>query len=182
MSRGVVLWPDEVTTAAVRGLWETLTAGGIPTLATLSHGRHWPHVSLTVADDLPIEPTLAAVGAVPAEPIGLRIDAVGIFPPAGTLFLACLVHEHLLAEHRRVHDVVAPLAHKPWPYYRPGRWTPHITISQSLTPDQIAAALPAVMAALPLEGSLDSGGVEDGTTGDRWPTPPARVDPGGPRL
>jgi 2'-5' RNA ligase len=170
VTRGVVLWPDEATVVAVRQMWEMLAAHDLPTLATLSHRRHRPHVSLTVAEDLPIQPALAALGAVPTRAIGLRIDAVGVFPPAGTLFLACVVHEDLLTEHRRVHDSVAPLALRPWPYYRPGSWTPHITISQSLSTDQLAIALPAVLARLPLEGSLERGGVEDGTTGQRWPT------------
>jgi hypothetical protein len=38
------------------------------------------------------------------------------------------------------------------------------------TPEQLARALPAVLACLPLEGVLAHGGVEDGPTGEHWPT------------
>jgi hypothetical protein len=64
------------------------------------------------------------------------------------------------------------LAVDPWPYYRPGAWTPHVTTCRALTDAQLASALPVVLDALPIEGWLDAGGVEDGTTGERWPAPP----------
>jgi hypothetical protein len=52
MSRGVVLWPDDDTARAVTEVWAALEAAGIPTLASHTHRRHRPHVSLVVADDL----------------------------------------------------------------------------------------------------------------------------------
>lgn len=44
-----------------------------------------------------------------------------------------------------------------------------MTLARALTPDQLAATIPLVAAALPIRGSLASGGVEDGGTGERWP-------------
>lgn len=170
MSRGVVVWPDPATSAAIRAIWDELAAQDLPSLATRTHRRHQPHCSLTVAENLPVEEALAAVGAVPARPLRLRVESVGVFPNMGTLFLAPVVNPELLAEQRRVHSAVAPHAQQPWPYFEPGAWTPHITLAWSLTADELAVAIPLVLARIPITGTLDQGGVEDGTTGDNWPT------------
>jgi len=170
MSRGILLWPDDAASGAVRAIWERLAERGLPSLATHTHRLHRPHVSLVVAEDLPVAATLAAVGVVPARPIPLSIVSAGIFP-GGVLYLTCVVTPELLAEQRRVRDLVMPLARDPWPYFEPGGWTPHLTSALELTPAQVAEALPVVLGALPISGWHDLGGLEDGTTGERWPTP-----------
>jgi hypothetical protein len=85
------------------------------------------------------------------------------------VFLACVPNEVLLAEQVRVHDAVRSLAVDPWPYFGAGSWTPHITTGWALPDAEFAAALPIVLASLPITGWLDRGGVEDGTTGEYWP-------------
>jgi len=169
VSRGVVLWPDPATSATVRQIWDELAARDLPSLATHTHRRHQPHCSLTVAEDLPVDDALAAVGSVPARPLRLHIESVGVFPNMGTLFLAPVVTEELLEEQRRVHSRVAPHAGQPWPYFEPGAWTPHITLAWSLTADELAVAVPLALAHLPIIGAFDLGGVEDGATGESWP-------------
>ncbi len=171
MSRGVVLWPDEKTAAVVRGLWDALSARGLPSLSTHTHRQHQPHCSLTVAEGLPADQALDALGVVPSRPIPLLIGSVGVFPPQGALFLACVANQALLGEQRRVHLAVVPLALEPWPYFEFDAWVPHITLSMGMTSDQLATAIPLVMDRLPLMGTFDHGGVEDGTTGENWPAP-----------
>jgi hypothetical protein len=168
MSRGVVLWPDNFASSRIRDLWQMLAARGLSSMATHTHKLHQPHVSLIVAEDLPVIAVLEAVGSVPPEPIPFRIEAVGVFP-GGFLFLACVANEALLAEQRRVHNAAEPFAVKPWPYFRPGTWTPHITTGWALSDEQLAAALPVLLTALPIHGCFDHGGVEDGTTAEHWP-------------
>jgi hypothetical protein len=168
----VVLWPDGPTAGVVRDLWDALGDRGLPSLATHTHRRHRPHCSLSVAEELPADEALAAVGAVPCEPIPFVAESVGVFPPHGAVFLACVANQRLLGEQRRVQRAVAPLAVRPWPYFEPDAWVPHITLAMAMTPDDLAVALPVVMEALPLVGTFDRGGVEDGTTGERWPAPP----------
>jgi hypothetical protein len=80
-----------------------------------------------------------------------------------------VVTPEFLDEQRRVHSAVAPHAQQPWPYFEPGAWTPHITLAWSLTPDELAVAVPLVLAQIPIAGTFDCGGVEDGTTGEDWP-------------
>jgi hypothetical protein len=43
---------DDQADAAVRSLWRTLSGAGLPSLATLTHRRHRPHVSLAVCESL----------------------------------------------------------------------------------------------------------------------------------
>ena len=170
MSRGVVLWPDAEAGRAVRDLWDVLTERGLPSLATHTHRLHQPHVSLTVGEHLPAREALSALGCVPAAPIPLQVEAVAVFP-GGHLILPVVVNQGLLDEQRRVHDAVDAVMVDPWPYYRPGAWMPHITLGMSYSPDQLALALPLVLASLPVEGHLDHGGVEDGSSGENWPAP-----------
>lgn len=89
----------------------------------------------------------------------------------GTLFLAPVVTTDLLAEQHRVHTAVAPYADQPWPYFEQGAWTPHITLAWSLDADQLAVAVPLVLAYIPTTGTFERGGVEDGDTGEHWTAP-----------
>jgi hypothetical protein len=170
VSRGIVLWPDSTTSWAIRDLWEALATQGLPSMATHTHGRHEPHVSLIVADHLPVNASLGAVAPVPRQPIRLLIEAAGVFP-GDFLFLACVANKELLDEQRRVHQAIRPLVVDPWPYFEPGTWTPHVTTGWELTRQQLAESLPLVLDHLPIAGWLDRGGVEDGTTGENWTSP-----------
>jgi hypothetical protein len=167
MSRGVVLWPDQTSSQTIRDLWNLLADHGVPSMASHTHRLHQPHVSLIVAEHLPVRAALDAVGPVPPRPIRLLIEAAGVFP-GGFLYLAVVPSAELLDEQRRVHEAVRSLAIEPWPHFEPGIWTPHITTGWALTDEQVAEALPLVLDCLPIEGSLDTGGVEDGGTGERW--------------
>lgn len=165
----MVLWPDELSRLAVRGVWEDLAARGLPSQGSHTHRLHQPHVSLAVAEDLAVEEVLGLVGTVPARPIRLRVESAGVFP-GGVLFLACVMHQGLLDEQRRVHDTVEPVLLDPWPYFEPGSWTPHITCAMGCPPERMGEALSVLLSRLPIEGSLDRGGIEDGTTGENWPS------------
>ena len=165
-----MLWPDSATGATIRQLWTLLSDHGLPSMATHTHRLHRPHVSLIVAADLPAVEVLTALGPLPSEPIPLRIEAAGVFPE-GFLFLVCVANVALVAEQRRVHEATEKLAVEPWPYFQPGTWTPHITTGWALNNEQLFASLPFVLEALPIHGWLDQGGVEDGTTGEKWCAP-----------
>jgi 2'-5' RNA ligase len=171
MSRGVVLWPDERVAGVVRELWSALERSGLPSLATHTHRLHQPHCSLSVAEELPLARALDAVGVVPSQRVPLLVGSVGVFPPNGALFLACVANKPLLSEQHRVHRALASLAVRPWPYFEFHAWVPHITLSMGMTSEELAKAIPLVMDRLPITGTFDHGGVEDGTTGEHWPAP-----------
>lgn len=170
-----MLWPDHDSGRRIRGLWDSLASLGLASMATHTHRLHQPHTSLIVADDLPVSAALRAVASVPAERIRLEVSAAGVFP-GGTLFLVCDPNAALLQEHHRVHEALRPVAVGPWTHFTPGRWTPHITVGMGLSAQQLAAALPLVLNRLPIEGWFDNGGVEDGTTGENWPSPKRRPE------
>jgi hypothetical protein len=167
----VVLWPEARAATGVRELWDALSDRGLPSLSTHTHRLHQPHCSLSVAEELPADEALAAVGVVPSQPIPLLVGSVGVFPPNGALFLACVANETLLSEQRRVHRALAPLAVQPWSYFEFNAWVPHITLSMGMTSEELAMAIPLVIDRLPIMGTFDHGGVEDGTTGESWPAP-----------
>jgi 2'-5' RNA ligase superfamily len=168
MSRGVVLWPDEETTRAVTSIWRALLARDIPSLASHTHGRHQPHVSLVVGEGLSPHEVLEVLPALPWEPLRLVLNSAGVFP-GGVLFLACVPTVPLLEVQRSVHRLVVPLTERPCAYSIPDIWTPHVTISFGLSGEQLGRALPLVLEHLPIEGWLAGCGVEDGDSGDRWP-------------
>lgn len=92
-----MLWPDSTTNQVIQDLWAVIEAQGVPSMATHTHRLHQPHVSLIVAEHLPVSVSLEAVGPVPRQPIKLLIEAAGVFPD-GFLFLACVANSDLLDE------------------------------------------------------------------------------------
>jgi hypothetical protein len=169
MSRGIVLWPDPETSAAVRALWQELTAAGLPSLETHTHRLHQPHVSLVVAEDLDVQAASAAVGVVPAKPIPCRASVAGFFP-GGVMLLPLVASAALLDEQIRVSTALEGLATGRWPHTQPGVWMPHMTCAYGITADQVDSAVTIALKYLPLTGYLTIGGVEDGTTGEQWPS------------
>ena len=101
-----------------------------------------------------------------------HVESVSVFPPNGALVLAVVANQALLVEQRRVHQAIAPIAQQPWPYFEPDGWVPHITLTPRLSPPEFTTAIPLITQHLPLHGTFNRGGVEDGTTGESWPAPP----------
>jgi 2'-5' RNA ligase len=124
-----------------------------------------------VAEELPADEALDAVGVLPSQRIPLLVGSVGVFPPDRALFLACVANQPLLSEQRRVHRALAPLSVRPWPFFEFNAWVPHITLSMGMTADELATAIPVVVTRLPIFGAFDHGGVEDGTSGENWQAP-----------
>ncbi len=166
MAHAIEMFFDARADAAVRALWQQLADAGLPSLATRTHGRHRPHVSLTVAESLdradlaPVQSALA--GQLPT----VLLDVLGTFPGTeGALFLGAVVTGDLLTLHARLHQALAgqPVTH--WPYYRPGRWVPHCTLAQGLGRDEIATAFRLLHGYQPIRARVSSVGVTDTRTG-----------------
>jgi 2'-5' RNA ligase len=170
MAHAVEMFFDKHADAAVRALWRRLAAAGLPSLATRTHRRHRPHVSLTVTESLdqadlaPLRMALAGHG--PA----LQLTVLGTFPGSeGVLFLGAVITEDLLALHSRVHQALAgqPVTH--WPVYLPGRWVPHCTLAQQLGSDEIATAFRLLRGYQPVTARVTSAGITDTATGALTP-------------
>jgi 2'-5' RNA ligase superfamily len=166
MAHAIEMFFDEQADAAVRALWQQLATAGLPSLATRTHRRHRPHVSLTVTESLD-QADLAPVRSALAGPLpAVLLDALATFPGSeGALFLATVVTADLLTLHTRVHQALSgqPVTH--WPYYLPGRWVPHCTLAQGLGRDEIAAAFRVLHGYQPIAAQVTSAGITDTMTG-----------------
>ncbi|MCK2237796.1 MULTISPECIES: 2'-5' RNA ligase family protein [unclassified Crossiella] len=168
MADALEMFFDPEADTAVRGLWRRLEQAGAPSLATLTHRRHQPHISLAVAAQIPAKARaeLRADLALLAMP-GLWLHNVGAFATSeNVLMLAAVVDAELLAVHSAVHDVLAGRVKHPSAYYLPGSWVPHCTLAQGVTGAELAAGFAAVHPYEPIRASVAAIGVVDTRTGE----------------
>lgn len=64
---------DGEASRRIRALWDALAAAGVPSLRDLTHGKHRPHLSVAVADELDAAAVTSALAGMPAAP-PLRLD------------------------------------------------------------------------------------------------------------
>jgi hypothetical protein len=161
---------EEHADAAVRQLWHRLTEAGLASLATRSHARHRPHVSLTVTSGIDVA-HLDAVADVVADSVDqplprLSLSSLGTFAgDGGVLFLGAVVTAPVLALHTRVCDVMREQGLGQWSHYLPGAWIPHCTLAMGLPPAEIASAIRLLADFRPIDAQVVEVGVTDTTTG-----------------
>lgn len=161
---------DGEAEAAVRALWKRLADAGLPSLATRTHRRHRPHVSLTVAKSL-AQTDLSQLRAVlMAQQPTLKLYVLGTFPGSeGALFLSVVVTAELLAFHTEVHAALAGQPVEHWPYYQPGSWVPHCTLAEGLTNSEAGEAFGLLFGHEPITATVTSAGIKDTRTGEITP-------------
>ena len=149
-------------------MWGNLEARGLRSMATTTHGRHRPHVSLAVAEDM--SPAHADVAAEPlreATDLALRLGSVAVFPGRqGVLYLSVVPTMRLLRLHREIHARLLGAGVETLRHYLPDAWVPHCTLAQGLTPDQIPIAVRAVQRLRLIAGDASSAGMVDTESGD----------------
>ncbi len=160
------MYVDDQADAAVRRLWLLLADAGLPSLATRTHRRHRPHVSLAVAESL-ADADLAALRPVLNAPRpALHLYVLGTFPGGeGALFLGVQVTAELLAFHAEVHAALASQPIRQWAYYLPGNWIPHCTLAEGLDRAETARAFGLLAGYQPVSATVTSVGVKDTATG-----------------
>jgi 2'-5' RNA ligase len=118
---------DSETGAAVDGLWRELADAGIS--ADMLALNYPPHLTLIVMEDeglaRTLEPALASLA--PMAPRELTLGDVVTFAKTDVVYIGLDGDlTQLLALHRAVCDLLPADAVRP--YYRPGVWTPHVTL------------------------------------------------------
>jgi 2'-5' RNA ligase len=110
--------------APIQTMLDLLAARGIAD-DRIRLGYH-PHVTLGLYPDDADETTLQArLGALSGPAVELSVPALGVFPgPPAVLYAAPCPSAALLALH-----AACASAH---PHYQPGRWMPHITLSEAV--------------------------------------------------
>lgn len=168
MAYAIELFFDKQADTAVRRLWHRLAASGLPSLETLGHCRHRPHVTLTVLEtaQLPAVPDVEDLLDVRRVPL-LRFSALGTFGDGGgVLFLAPVVTAPLLAVHARLNDVLQEQGIVQWTHYLPGSWVPHCTLAMDLTPAELSTAASLLTGFPQIQAEVAEVGITDTATGD----------------
>jgi 2'-5' RNA ligase len=163
LAYAIELFFDAATDAAVRAVWRELGHKGVPVPAIGSDAR--PHVTLAVYGRL--DAALAAerlgVYAARVDPFRMTLAFLGLFPPSeheAVVFAGPTVTADLLAAHARVGTLLDGVASSPHPYYLPGRWVPHCTLTQHCPPDRVGEVIEICRALpLPLDGRIEAIGV-----------------------
>jgi 2'-5' RNA ligase len=166
VAHAIEMYFDDLADASVRKLWRALADAGLPSLATFTHRRHRPHVSLTVAGSLAGADLTHLRSVLRAHQPTLQPYVLGTFPGSGgALFLGVPVTTELLAFHADVHAALAAQPVDHWPHYLPGNWVPHCTLAEGLGKDEASAAFGLVYGYEPITATIASAGIKDTTTG-----------------
>ncbi|MER6003854.1 2'-5' RNA ligase family protein [Nonomuraea angiospora] len=173
MAQAVEMFFDDQTDQRIRRMWQSLAGHGLPSLATLTHRHHRPHVSLAVAetlDEADLDELRSAL-LVPAPPLNLGF--LGTFPGAeGVLFVGVTVTSELLTFHKRIHAALPSTQIKHWSYYLPGKWVPHCTLAIGLDRAELPKAMNAVHGYEPMAATVSGIGITETTTGTVTPLVP----------
>jgi 2'-5' RNA ligase len=168
MAHAVELFFDDAADGAIRALWQRLDDAGVPSVATRTHQRHRPHVTLAVAGSIPAgaRKALRSELSVLSLP-DLWLYTLGTFPgEEAALLLSAVVDTEVLAVHSAVHDVLAGKVAQPSAYYFPGAWIPHCPLAQGITSEELANGFAALCPTEPVRAAVTEVGVTDTRTGD----------------
>jgi 2'-5' RNA ligase len=190
VSLSVCLMLDPRADAAVRRLWARLEEDGVRTLASHTHGRHVPHLTLasvltvrtgrsdadpdaeaTGTDPMPETLYAALSDLPPPEPLVVGLDALGIFPRS-RCWLVPGVSADLLERQSTVVGIAHRVGAEVHRSYEPGTWVPHVTLAPRMRLDQLSTVAARCFEILPLTATLERAALIDTATGELRPLPP----------
>jgi 2'-5' RNA ligase len=167
MSLAVCLLIDDPADAAIRELWRRLEEAGVPSLATHTHGRHVPHLTLAALRTYRIPGIQQALAGLPvAAPVVLHLDALGAFRRS-RCWLAPAASADLVARHEAVVEAAVGTGAGLHRHYRPGLWVPHLTLAPRLHTADLPAVARIVYDVLPVTAHVTRAALIDTSTGDR---------------
>lgn len=153
---------DPATDAAIRAIWQGLGERGIASPGDEPVAR--PHITLGVYGGIDSHVAARLLAALAAgRDVPVTFGSLGLFPPSAreaVVFAAPVVSAELLALHLRTGDLLTGSVQDPAPYYAPGQFVPHCTLTQGCPPDRIAEVLGICRALpLPLAGRITAYGL-----------------------
>jgi 2'-5' RNA ligase len=169
MGHAVELLFDPTTEAAIKGLWARLETAGLPSLASRTHRRHRPHISLSVAERIDTGQLQDARDCLAAAHLDVTLYAPGVFPRPGVLYLSVVPTLALLRLHQEVHAALRDGMVAPRDGYAVGAWMPHCTLAQDLTRAQLARGIDLLHDQPPVTAHIANAGLLDTTTGEVLP-------------
>jgi hypothetical protein len=166
MAHAIEMYVDDRADAAVRRLWQRLADAGLPSLATRTHRRHRPHVSLVVAESLDGADLAPLRSVLMSRRPTLSLYTLSTFPgSSGVLILGVQVTAELLAFHADVHAALAGQPIRHWAYYQPGSWIPHCALAEGLDGPEAGKAFGLLADYQPITAEVTSAGIKDTATG-----------------
>lgn len=169
MVAALELYFDAVTERRIRRLWAALQGAGVPAMGEHTQRLHRPHISLVAADELdPGRAAAALEGLTVGAPLPVSLQNVGLFR-GGVLWLGPASSNELLGRHAEVVDRLTTAGLAIWPYYLPGAWVPHCTLSMGARSELLARAVPLCLDVLPVDGTLVGAAVADHSRGHYHP-------------
>lgn len=171
MALAVCLLPDPPVDAAVRRLWARMEDAGVPSLASHTHGRHVPHLTYAALRTWDLDAVVAALAALPDQPpLRIHLDALGMFRRSRCWLVPALAPD-LAARQQAVVDAVASTGADLHKHYRPGDWTPHLTLAPRLHLRDLGVVARLVNDVLPITGQASHAVLVDTSTGERTGLP-----------
>jgi 2'-5' RNA ligase len=171
MALAVCLLLDPPADATVRRLWARLEEAGVPSLASHTHGRHVPHLTLAALHSWDLDAVLAASAGLPAQPpLRLRLDALGVFRRS-RCWLAPALSLDLAPRQEAVVEAVTATGAELHRHYRPGDWVPHVTLAPRLRLQHLPTVAGLVNDVLPVAGTASRAALVDTSTGRQVPLP-----------
>jgi len=169
MAHAVEVFFDSTTEAAIKAVWARLEAAGVPSLASRTHRRHRPHISLSVAERIETGQLQDTRDRLAGTHLDVRLCSPAVFPRRGVLYLSVVPTLALLRLHEEVHAALRDSLVTPWDLYSVGGWVPHCTLAQELTRAQIAQGVDLLHDQPIITAHVSSAGILDTATGKVLP-------------
>lgn len=129
--QGIASLLDHSADALVRDIWKTFEFRfGIQA----AQKTFAPHFSWHVAEGYPYMQLKKALTSLAQSlpVITITTAGLGFFTrPEPVLYVPIVVTRQLLVLHEELFNAVESMSESPVPYYRPGKWLPHITLAYS---------------------------------------------------
>jgi 2'-5' RNA ligase len=177
MAHALELFFDPDSEAKVSRVWGRLEAAGLPSLATRTHRRHRPHVTLAVAERIEAIRLEDARDRLAATHLDVTLHSPAVFQRSGVLYLSVVPTLALLRLHQQVHAALADSLVAPWAAYAVGAWVPHCTLAQGLTREQLARGIDLLHDQPVVEAHVMGAGILDTKTGEVRPVAALRSHP-----
>jgi hypothetical protein len=169
MALAICLLFDRRADRLVRDLWDRVEALGVMTLASHTHGRHHPHLSLAVLRSWHLDRVRAVLEGLSAgDAITVSCHGSLVFP-RGRVALAPSADADLVRRQERVVAAVVATGADLHRNYVPGRWVPHISVATRTPAAKLSAVTTTVADAVPIAVRLERAALIDSATGETWP-------------
>jgi 2'-5' RNA ligase len=177
MAHALELFFDPNSEAEIKRVWDRLEAAGLPSLATRTHRRHRPHVTLAVAERIEATRLQNGRDRLVATHLDLTLHSPAVFQRSGVLYLSVVPTLALLRLHQQVHAALQDSLVAPWGAYSVGAWVPHCTLAQGLTRQQLARGIDLLHDQPLVEAHVTGAGILDTKTGEVLPVATLRAHP-----